>query len=213
MNANVKALMALARADVLRRAGDLDRAVVAAVAGWFGAPPTGESQLPGDLLSLLTGLGISESAAAEVGAMTAKVPVAGRTADGSPVFVRGMSAVERVASDEPTMRARYVVNASWRLSEAFDDVALRNEFRYLNDHLAAGENRRAAAKQIDAHGKRVLRWVTAGDDLVHPDCRRLEGRLFTATNLPDGLVPGGVRVGCRCAAEPWGHEFWAISEF
>lgn len=201
--------MAVARATVTKQQLDLDRGVVAVLAEWFGSASRGSFPI-----DLLTGLGVEEAAARRVAAMTADVPVVGRTAGGSPMFVRGMSAVERVASDEPSMRARYVVNAAWRLSVAEDFVsAVSNERRYLESHVAAAVNRRAAAERLDRFGNRVLRWVTAGDELVNPACKLLEGRLFTARNLPDGLIPGGVRVGCRCRAEPWGHAFWAISEF
>lgn len=208
-----RALMAVARAQVAKQRQAEDRAVTMAIAGWFAAPSTA-AQLPDDLLGLLTATGIAEDAAAEAGAMTASVAVLGQTNTGSPSWTRVMTAVDRVANAEPMMRAQYVVNAARRLTDAENyDTALRNEQRYFNDHLAAAANRRDAAAQIDGYGNRVLRWVTAGDSKVHPRCRRMEGRLFTASNLPDGLVPGGVRVGCRCRAVPWGQPLWAISEF
>jgi hypothetical protein len=200
-----RALMAVARAYVTKRDLAQDRAVAAALAVWFGAPPTDATQLPESLISLLTGLGVGESAAIEVGALAATAPVLGRGPDGSPAWLRRQPAVERVAADEPMHRARYVLAAARRDSP--------REQQYFAAHVAAAVNRRDAARRIDGMGNQVLRWTTVGDDRVHPDCRRLEGRLFTATNLPDGLVPGGVRVGCRCRAVPWGRPFWAISEF
>lgn len=206
-----RALMAVARAHVVEAGLVRDRAAVAVVASWFASPTV--AGFPESVLSVLTSLGVDKPVARTVGELTA-VPVLGQTGEGSPTFVRGMSAVERVASDEPMMRALYAVNASRRLSDADDyEVALRNERRYLDAHLAAAANRRDAARRLDGQSGRVLRWVTAGDERVHPDCRRLEGRLFSVGNLPDGFVPGGVRVGCRCRAEPWGHELWAISDF
>jgi hypothetical protein len=179
------ALIALAKAHATKR--HADRALVAA-----NASP-----------QLMVAAGIHPQAAAQVHAMVAPLPE-------GPPLARGMSAVDRIAADEPSLRAQYMVNAAWRLTNADNyQIALRDEQRYLAAHFAAAANRRAAAERIDKHVG-VLRWVTAGDERVHPRCRRMEGRLFTARNLPDGLVPGGVRVGCRCRAVPWGNPLWAI---
>jgi hypothetical protein len=176
-----RALMAVTRAQVTKRLNDTDRAVAAA----------------GASRELMVAAGIDPAAAAQVHAMVAPLPA-------GPPYARGMSAVERIAADEPMLRALYMVNAARRLS-----AGGRDEERFLAAHLAAAANRQVAAQRIDQHVG-VLRWVTAGDERVHPRCRRMEGRLFTARNLPDGLVPGGVRVGCRCRAVPWGNPLWAI---
>ncbi len=46
-----------------------------------------------------------------------------------------------------------------------------------------------------------LRWTTRGDELVCPQCRSLEGRLFTRAELPE-LAALSMHLGCRCELTP-----------
>lgn len=46
-----------------------------------------------------------------------------------------------------------------------------------------------------------LRWTTRGDDLVCPECRSQEGRLFTRAELAE-LAALSMHLGCRCELSP-----------
>lgn len=201
--------MALARAHIVK-ANTPD---VPTLAVWFGSPAaiTAE-QLPPAMVAQLMALGIPARAAREAGALGLSVRLTGRTKYGSPVATDGMTVLRRVSSEEPTMRARYVLAAARRLAQAIAgddyDAALKREQNYLSLHVEAGRKRRAAAALVDAVLKHsvtgFLRWNTQQDSRVDSKCRALEGRLFTADHLPDGQIPGAVHPRCRCFATAWG---------
>lgn len=46
-----------------------------------------------------------------------------------------------------------------------------------------------------------LRWTTRGDELVCPDCKALEGRFFSRTELSE-LAALSMHLGCRCELSP-----------
>jgi SPP1 gp7 family putative phage head morphogenesis protein len=124
---------------------------------------------------------------------------------GSPMT----STARQAKADEPTMRAQYILTAAKRLTRAQTldvyDQALRLEQTYLDQHRGAGQNRVKAAQALDQvaikHGP-WLRWQTAGDSRVGPECAALAGVLFTIDNLPGGQLPGAVHPACRCKAVP-----------
>lgn len=203
--------MALARAKTatLNRPA-ADTAVLAALTAWFASKAAiAATGLPDTLLELLTNLGIDRQVAVAVGEMATVKALSGRSRHGAPAPTGDMTLARRVAIEEPEMRARYVLAAARRLTEALlldrYGAAWALEQRYLAMHIKAGQNRRAAARRVDKLGSdgQVLVWRTAGDDRVTPDCAALEGRLFQASNPPG--IPGAMHMLCRCHAELWGH--------
>lgn len=181
-----------------------ESAVLAALTAWF-ASGAEAVELPPHLLSMLVSIGISEKAAEQAGPMVlaTRIPAAMHS---SPHGQTGMSARGWVSSQEPKLRAQYLLAAAKRLSSASDwDAALALEQRYVAMHARAVRNRRDAAGKVDAIDTPVLVWRTAGDDRVEPRCAALDGRLFTANRPPDGVLPGAVHLNCRCHAEPWGR--------
>jgi hypothetical protein len=215
VNAQVRALMALAKAaSSVADSPDAhasEAAVLAALTAWFGSSAAiTENSLPANLVGMLVAIGVDRDAAVQVGEMVLPERMAGRSRHGSPDPFKGMPATRRVAAEEPGFRARYVLAAARRLTEAIRQgklkEALANERRYLAAHIAAGRNRRKAARQVDDIGANgaALVWRTAGDDRVEARCRTLEDRLFTASDPPDGQLPGAVHSRCRCHAAQWG---------
>jgi len=223
--AQVRALMALARATVRKQApAQVDTveqrnhvteeaAVIAALAAWFAtAFAITAVKLPAHLIAELVELGVPARAAGTAGELGLSVRLTGRTRHGSPAPHAGMTLTRQVAADEPTMRARFVLAAARRLALGLTDdeftAAEKRERHYLELHVAAGRKRRAAAAAVDevaaSSATGFMRWNTQQDTRVTPDCRLLEGRLFTADNLPAGAIPGAVHMSCRCFATAWG---------
>lgn len=226
MDATVRALMAVARAkaasadlckaDQRNLLGDEARALKA-LTDWFASKTAiVATALPADLIEELVTLGVGREAAITVGAMVLAKPMTGRSRHGAPAPFEGMSAMRRVAGEEPSMRAAYVLAAARRLTTALIaavtedgayDRALKRERRYLDMHVGAGRNRRRAARAVDAVTEEngpLLVWRTQGDSRVEVACAMLEGRLFTADNPPDGAYPGAQHPRCRCYAQSWG---------
>lgn len=203
--------MALARAKAATTADpEADRKrrhdLVPILAVWFGSKAAiGATQLPEVLLQELMNTGISRQAVELAGRITLQHPLPGRTGSGSPK--PGASAARTVASHEPEVRAEYLLAAAERLDEALADgdeeKATANEERYAAQHVAAGQNRRRAAKKLDelAAESPVLRWKTIMDKNTTPDCAALNNRLFLASSPPG--IPGAMHVRCRCSAEPY----------
>lgn len=126
-----------------------------------------------------------------------------------------------VAAAEPRIRARYIFDAAKRITKNLVLVgtdpggmitAVRDERRYLRQHLAAGQNRRRAAHAVDRAAGRSpwLVWTTQGDSKVEADCRALAGRLFTAAQplIVHGrpVFPGSLHPHCRCVARAPGSS-------
>lgn len=129
---------------------------------------------------------------------------------GTPAGSPMTSTARQAKADEPTMRAQYILTAAKRLTRAQTldvyDQALRLEQTYLEQHRGAGQNRVKAAQALDEiaakHGP-WLQWIAVLDQRTTPDCRALNGRLFTIDNLPNGQIPGAVHPRCRCRAAPF----------
>jgi SPP1 gp7 family putative phage head morphogenesis protein len=203
-DAQVRALMALARAT----AGDSASAMAKSLAAWFGSPAAiNASQLPPNLIAELVALGISRRAARKAGALALSVRLTGRSRYGSPAPYAGMPLTRRVASEEPGLRARYVIAAARRLTEDDSDAAVKREQNYLAMHVAAGRRRRAAAALVDVVASKSGPWLvfrTQHDDRVDGQCAALDGRIFNIDSPPDGKIPGAVHPRCRCYATAWG---------
>lgn len=171
--------------------------------------------LPAALVAQLTSTGLAPKAVKAAGRMALSVPMTGRSRWGAPTVgdktswtgPGAPSMARRVAADEPAMRARYIINASTRLTRALINGAfldgLTAERRHLTAHVEAGRNRSRAARHLDdltaRHG-RWLRWVTVLDRATTPDCAALNGVVFS-TDDPPG-VPGAMHPRCRCHATP-----------
>lgn len=215
--AAVRALMALARAKVssaqLTKVDHsipytADQHLVTALTNWFAsADAVKATELPDYLIEMLVASGIKREVAEQVGHMVLAKPMTGRTRHGAPRAQDHMAAMRRVASEEPQMRALYVLAASKRLTVAAEDdnstSALTRERRYLDMHVAAGRGRRAAAKKVDALDSQLLVWRTQEDSKVEARCAMLDHRLFTIDNPPDGVYPGAAHPKCRCYAVAW----------
>lgn len=230
--ATVRALMAVARARAVGAGAGLraelnkfdqrgilaeEARVLEALTEWFASRDAiAATELSAEMIDELVSIGVGRQAAITIGAMVMSRPLTGRSRHGSPSSYEGMPANRRVASEEPEYRAAYVLAASRRLTAALiadvteDDAyarALKKERRYLGMHVAAGRNRRRAARKVDQVSKDdgpLLIWRTQGDSRVESECAALEGRLFTADNPPDGIFPGAAHPRCRCFAESWG---------
>lgn len=182
--------------------------VVKVLAVWFGSRAAlSATQLPEEILAELASIGIGLTAADRAGEIVLGHPLSGRTGSGSPEAKPGMTAMRMVASEEPEMRAEFLVNSAERLSEAlgtgdYDAAAVREE-RYAEQHVAAGQNRRRAARKLDglAVESPVLVWRTVMDRKTTPDCAALDGRIFLAADPPG--IPGAMHPTCRCSAETW----------
>jgi SPP1 gp7 family putative phage head morphogenesis protein len=204
--AQVRALMALARAKALVFAEPTfdqqpqhrqRRDIIPILAVWFGSKAAiGATALPEAILAELASIGIGHTAA-----------LSGRTAAGSPESGHGTTTARMVAAEEPKLRAEFLVNSAERLSEALAvgdyDKAVTKEEGYAEQHVAAGQNRRKAAKRLDelAATSPMLVWRTILDERTTPDCAVLNGRIFPANNPP--AIPGAVHSRCRCSAEAW----------
>lgn len=210
-----RAWMALARARVRKDLGFgvvQEHAVLAALTAWFaGKEAIAATTLPPTLIKMLIDIGIDAGIAEHVGEMVLAKPLSGRSRHGAPTPYKGMAAARRVATEEPEMRARYVLAAARRLTQSLAedtyDQASKNEERYLAMHLAAGRNRRRAARRVDEVGGdgQSLVWRAVMDDRTTPDCAALDGRLFLADDPPGGTYPGAKHLRCRCRAEAWGR--------
>lgn len=201
---------------------EAEAAVVAAIALWLASRLAIRAVLlPSRLVDMLTSVGVAPKASRAAGRMALSVPMSGRSRWGSPSppeparpFGFGTqtsptpSAAARVASEEPTMRARYIFNAARRLTDSlargeFID-GLKDEKRYLVAHAQAGRKRSAAARAVDEVAARspggLLQWRTVMDQNTTADCAALNGVVFTLDNPPG--IPGGEHPHCRCVAVP-----------
>lgn len=182
--------------------------IIAALAVWFGSSAAiSAAALPPALLARLVASGLSAKAVRAAARTTIDQPLTGRRRGGSPAPRPAMTTAQTVAVDEPTQRARYLVNAAARLTEAEQlgvfPQARRREEHYLHQHTDAARNRARAAAELDRVATEAgpwLVWTTQQDSRVEADCRALEGTVFTVDRLPFGLIPGAVHPRCRCYA-------------
>lgn len=166
--------------------------------------------LPLYLLLRMRALGLDDRASRAATRLALSEPLA---------KTRGRSAVARVAAGEIRYRAAYLLNAAKRIGKSLqllgDDphalaTAVRAERRYRDQHLAAAQNRRRAARAADRVALRSpwLQWSTVLDGRAEPECRALNGELFTVDHPPQvagsPVYPGAVHPNCRCRAVPFG---------
>jgi SPP1 gp7 family putative phage head morphogenesis protein len=210
--------MALARAQANKRATTMERdqaatatALLVLLTAWFRSKAAiSATQLPTEILSALTAAGFDPTAVAQAGEIVLDHPLSGRTRGGSPEAKPGLPVVRQVAAEEPEVRARYLLAATERLTEAEQagdfDAAVRREATYAVQHVKAGQNRRAAAirlAELAGDTDQLLVWRAVMDQRTTPDCAALNGRIFHASD-PPGL-PGAMHSRCRCSAETWGQ--------
>lgn len=209
-----------------------EAAVIAALMVWFASvAAVSATLLPPRLVGRLTDLGLEPRAVRAAGRLAMAPPLTGRGRYGSPArdTARATTTTVRGAkSEEPLMRARYVLAAAKRLTKALlldaknavssDDTsgsgkrseslfvkAVRVEKTYLDAHRGAGQNRLRAAKAMDAAAAAAgpdgkLRWVAHAG--ACPICADLNGTLFTVDAPPDGLIPGAAHPHCGCDSVP-----------
>lgn len=192
-----------------------EEAVIAALALFFASLlAVNALGLPASLVQRLVALGLTKTAILAAATIALTPPLSGRGRAGSPTS--RASTARAAAADEPEMRARYVLAAAKRLTEAetrnvFDE-AVRVEQTYLQRHRQAGRNRARAAAALDevaaAQGPWLV-WRTQNDGRVESECRALSGQVFTIDNPPDGLIPGAVHPHCRCYATGLASTFRA----
>ncbi|WP_141575898.1 hypothetical protein [Actinomadura sp. WMMA1423] len=152
-------------------------------------------------------------------AIRAAVDLAARILPDRPPRATGR-AQRQDRRDAHKYRAWYLVNAARRIHTAIktrsrgetvaDAVrkALRPESRYLRQHLAAQQNRRRTAIEVDRlaaiYGDR-LGWYAVRDGSTTADCRHAHGRDFLLSKPPRIGLPGSVHSRCRCRpGRPWG---------
>lgn len=111
------------------------------------------------------------------------------------------------ATSEQFFRAAYLVAAGQRIQADLDSgmsmrAALGAERPNLSAHLGAKANRKRAAAAVDAqtasHGY-TLGWKAQMDERTSAECRRANGRNFSALSRPLIGWPGTVHPHCRCA--------------
>jgi len=206
VDATVRALMALARAKAAKQPDRDDDALVALLTAWFASQPAiAATALPDDLVAALVARGFTQRAAIEAGELGSDPTMAGRSRYGAPAVKPNMTTQRRVATEEPELRARYVVAAAERLTDADDyDVALAREKTYRDQHVAAGRNRRKAARELDrvAATSKTGWLVWRCGDHPEPECKALNNRIFTVDNPPG--IPGAMHPNCKCWSEPYG---------
>lgn len=212
----VRALMALARAKAADPIASQAQ-VLTALTEWFASPTAiTATDLPPELIDALVNIGIDHKAALVAADRVLSKPMTGRSRHGAPAPLPNMTATRRIASEEPEMRAMFLLASARRLTQALIDgaytQALENEQRFLDMHVAAGRNRRKAARRVDdiARDGQVLVWRAVMDDRTTPDCAALDGRLFTADHPPGGVYPGAKHIRCRCRASAWGSPGTAL---
>jgi SPP1 gp7 family putative phage head morphogenesis protein len=205
-----------------------EKVAVAALAAWLAlAAARTAVRLPKRIADLLTAAGLPPRAVRLAGqlALTAPLPGRARTAPGpataSPDTTpdtghhRGGSyrlttAHQDALIGEPAYRAQFLVNSAKRLAVAHDmgvgDIQLAKERAYLAAHRAAARNRLQVAERMDtlAQDSPWLEWHAVLDEKTTPDCRAMNGQIFTLDRPPAIGWPGAVHPRCRCSAIPFG---------
>lgn len=184
-----------------------EAAAVVALALFFASTAAVHATLlPALLVRRLMGLGLTARAVQTAGRMTLEPALTGRNRHGSPVSRFGpQTMVRRMAAEEPTMRARYLLAAAKRLTKASAQglftSGLKRERVYLDAHRRAGQRRAAAARAYDkvVKGHEFLRWSARMDSRTTADCAALNGRIWHVEK-PPFPPPGAVHIHCRCVA-------------
>jgi SPP1 gp7 family putative phage head morphogenesis protein len=205
-----------------------EKVAVAALAAWLALAVARKAvRLPNRIAALLTATGLPPRAVRLAGqlALTAPLPGRARTAPGpataGPDTTAGIghhgggsyrltTAHQDALIGEPAYRAQFLVNSAKRLAVAHDmgvgDIQLAKERAYLAAHRRATRNRLQVAERIDAMAQDSpwLEWHTVLDEKTTPDCRAMNGQIFTLDQPPAIGWPGAVHPQCRCSATPFG---------
>ena len=144
-----------------------------------------------------------------VAAVAPVVMLAIKGASMAPTAASG-TALRNAQENEPWYRAAYILSASRRVHAALRDgvpeeEALAREQRWFKQHLAAQENRRNTAVQVDAAAAKSgnkLGWYAVLDRKTTPECRAANGKNFDRRKPPPIGYPGSVHPFCRCKAGP-----------
>jgi hypothetical protein len=172
------------------------------LATYLASPGVKAGVLPVGLRNRMESLGLSRRAVYLMGRLVLEPPLTGRNRWGSPDrsgIGDPVTMARRVAGDEPTWRARYLLASARRLSEADDfTAALAKEKRYLRLHRTAGRQRRAGALQVDRAAKRSRTGLLIWEGGSCPDCAPRNG-----TVLMPGEMPPPRHLHCRCYLRPF----------
>lgn len=186
-----------------------ETAAAAALATFLASPSAvPAAALPAALVTQLSALGLSVRAVRAAGRMVLHPALTGRTRWGSPARRGGpQSMTRRMAAAEPEYRARYLLAAAQRLTEAGRKrrftQGLRRESAYLAAHRRAGKRRARIARDYDQVARRseILMWTSVLDERTTPDCRARHGTRWHRDN-PPFPPPGAQHIACRCRARP-----------
>jgi hypothetical protein len=172
-------------------------AMVDELAAYLASPGVKAGVLPVGIRNRMESLGLSRRAVYLVGRLVLEPPLTGRNRWGSPdrsATTDPVTMTRRVAGDEPTWRARYLLASARRLTDAEDFAeALVAEKRYLRLHRQAGRQRRAGALQVDQAAKRSRTGLLIWDGGSCPDCAPRNGTVLMPGEMPPPLHPH-----CRC---------------
>ena len=184
----------------------VEEAVVAAIAVYLASSAAVHAvTLPAVLMSRLMALGLSRRAVRTASRLTMDPPLTGRNRWGSPSpspAGADVSMTRMVAADEPLWRARYLLAAAQRLT----DAAVRGDFtnavtkerRYLRQHRAAGKGRRAGAAQADQEFGKSNSGLLIWNGGTCPECAPRDGSVFRPGQL--SLPPLHPNCGCGVSA-------------
>lgn len=122
-----------------------------------------------------------------------------------PPDAAAFGALGWVEQTSAARQAAYILNAATRLDAATEFQAVRDEQRYLHQHIDAERGRRDAARRVDQAAKRfgpVLGWYSIVDPQTTHGCAQAANRNFRADRPPlvEGrpALPGSVHPYCRC---------------
>lgn len=198
-----------------------EKVAVAALAAWLAlAAARTAVRLPARIAALLTAAGLPPRAVRLAGQLALTAPLPGRARTGTTPPAAGperdsgtyrlTTAHQDALIGEPGYRAQFLVNSAKRLAVAHDmgvgDIQLAKERAYLAAHRRAARNRLQVAERIDAMAQESpwLEWHTVLDSRTTPDCRAMNGQIFTLDQPPVIGWPGAVHPQCRCSATPFG---------
>lgn len=164
----------------------VEEALIVALAAYLASSAAVSAvALPPALVGRLTSMGLAPRAVRKAGRLTLDPPLTGRNRWGSPTPPTpgdGASLARMVAADEPIWRARYLMAAARRLTAAIArrefTRAVTKERRYLRQHRAAGQRRRAGAQQADRARARSRSGLLVWEGGTCPDCEPRNGRVF-----------------------------------
>lgn len=121
-------------------------------------------------------------------------------------------------------RAAYLIMASRRLGTAVVreqttpgsvDMALRQEVRFLRQHLNAVAHRNTAVKKVVSAAYQYgeeLGWYAVRDARTSPECRAAHGSNFRTGEPPKIGYPGTVHNSCRCKPGPAHRDGRTVDE-